>query len=109
MSVFVILTMDKMLYMTHIRQGNIEFSRFKNILISPVCSPEMPYHRLFIKHTGKIYAEKIPAKNSLFCTKLKYLLRMNIPYFRPDRIQTHHKHFVLLAGKLHVFLRSTGP
>ena len=62
MSVFVILTMDKMLYMTHIRQGNIEFSRFKNILISPVCRPEMPYHRLFESTQGKYMQKKYRQK-----------------------------------------------
>ena len=108
MAALVILPMGVALYMTHIRQGNIEFSRFKNILISPVCTLGCLITDSLKAHKENI-CKKIPAKNSLFCTKLKYLLRMNIPYFRPDGIQSHHKHFVLLAGKLHGFLRSTGP
>lgn len=84
--VFVILSMDKIaVYDSYTTRKYRVFKVQKYIDIT--CMPSWDaLSQTLLKHTRKIYAEKIPAKISLFCTKLKYLLRMNIPYFRPDGI-----------------------
>jgi len=58
--------MDEALYMTHIRQGNIEFSRFKNLSISLVYCCEVPCHRLWQSAQAKYSWEKYRQKNLCF-------------------------------------------
>lgn len=85
-SVFVILSMDKIaVYNSYTTRKYRVFKVQKYIDIA--CMPSRDaLAQILLKHISVRYVEKIPAKNPLFCTKLKYLLRMNIPYFRPDGI-----------------------